>query len=386
MDNNDNLINDSINDVERTADIEIKTKIQKLKNSAKLFLDKIGKLSGNLEDAMDLSKNIYLNLFLDTTEIEDSNDLLQNIYNDQKTIDKNIQDNEQKIRILDIAIDTCFEFQTAINEFLDIKEIIMTWITPEGEIYHLDLEYEKELLKAHHFSVNKAKFNLPIITQNFINQQQEAGKKIRQQKIEQGHQEKIYKLYKTMKDNQNKNNNEIKATPAFYESYYKNKKGGRQRKPDLFFAMDLNSNLNFKYVSNWGILREAYYAALMDNNATFNGNQNEQANKLYEDYVKRVDNLGGVLGGDVRVINKNNTTTTEYAVKTGQAKSQSFLQYLTIAKKIIMMDDNIQISRDNFNEKIQGKVKEINGQVSQSIKRHLNKELQNLGIENVIIS
>ena len=200
----------------------------------------------------------------------------------------------------------------------------------------------------------------------------------------------------------NKKKGNIDKKPAFYESYYKTKiktkkltKDGKylkiSKKPDLFFAMQLDSGLNFKFVSNWGVLREAYYAALMDDNVTFDGNQNEQANKLYEEYIKKVDNKGGVLGGDVSVVkNKDSKTTIDYAVKTGSAKSQSFLQYFTIAQEIIKtiktQDNSWLQDRDEFNKKIQGETQFINGKVTRSIKSHLTRELKKLNIKDAVIS
>ena len=412
--NNDNLINDSINTTERKVEESFENKVKNLQNAANQFLQRIQILSGQknkqlndlLEKDINDFKEKYIGLF-ENTDIDNGQALLSQIYNDQVEMNKKIQEMEQfgqeEIRTLDIVIEACFEFQAAINKFLNITEIIMTWITPEGEIYHLSLEYEKYLLRKGKFEDKK--FNLPTITQSSITKQKEKVKEeITKQKIKSGHQKKIYNLYKAMQKHQdiNKKKGNIDKKPAFYESYYKTKiktkkltKDGKylkiSKKPDLFFAMQLDSSLNFKFVSNWGVLREAYYAALMDDNVTFDGNQNEQANKLYEKYIKKVDNKGGVLGGDVSVVkNKDSKTTIDYAVKTGSAKSQSFLQYFTIAQEIIKtiktQDNSWLQDRDEFNKKIQGETQFINGKVTRSIKSHLTRELKKLNIKDAVIS
>lgn len=402
MSNKDNLINGSINTIEKEINKETIKSIKPLKRAATDFLKTINNLTNSglsNKNLAKLSKDKYLNLL--SNVIQNAEDLLLNIKNDQKRINKEIENAEQNVKEIDDIIDACFKFQTAINKFLDIKQIIMTWITPDGEIYHLSLEYEEYLLRTRRFEDKK--FNLPDITQSSIKKQLEEQKKdkikrITKQRIKKGHQRQIYDLYKTMLDNQNTNkgNGNIEKRPAFYESYYQNKikriinnkEIEVSRKPDLFFAMTLDNNeLNFKFVNNWGILREAYYAALMDDNATFDSDQNKQANKLYEEYIKKVDNKAGVLGGDVSVTNKDGITTTEYAVKTGSAKSQSFLQYFTIAKKIIALDSNTQFSKENFITMMQGKTEYINGVISDEVREHLEEDLEkNLGIQGVKIS
>ena len=385
MEKNNGPVQEPINLAEDEIDIINADKIDELKTAAKKFLETIRNFL-KLKETEEIELNKYLKLF--RKPVTRATDLLTQIYNNEK-ISQNISRYKiNKIKTANKAIDACFEFQDAINKFLNINEIIMTWITPDGKVYHLNLEYEKELLKTRAFDINTAKVNLPNITQRLIDEGKEKGKIKEYDVTQTEHQQKIYNLYQTMDNNQKRNNeeNQINNTPAFYESEYEKEEGKVRKKSDLFFVMKLEK-LTFKYVNNWGVLREAYYAALMDKKEKFNDDdQNKQANILYEEYIQKVDNLGGALGGDVSVINKDKTKT-EYAVKTNAAKSQSFAQYLTIAQKIANMkpDENFT-SRKDFNTKMQTDIFIINGEINDDIKEHLNAELQQMNIQGAVIT
>ena len=73
---------------------------------------------------------------------------------------------------------------------------------------------------------------------------------------------------------------------------------------DFFLVTKRSQVITFNHVNNLGVLKEAYVAALFDTGddiITEDMGYNEAANKLYDNYIKKVDNLYGIFGGDVSI-------------------------------------------------------------------------------------
>lgn len=384
MDNNDiSIVESSIEEAYTEINKELLNKFKKLQEAARHFIIQIERLSN--ESNITNHQTAYLKL-LETT-INNNNQMTnQDINNINNTFVKQRNNSKNNINKQNI-LDESFNFQQAINDFLNIEEISMTYVTQKGEIYKINLEQEKELLKAGNFDKQTGKiaisnFNfMSFVNQNHINpinfkddselSLNSVVKDLYDKILDKNNQEKFI--------NNNKSN---KPTPVMYipkRNVTKTNDGKEYTTVynDLFLVTRRQKNkIWFNHINNWGILKEAYVAALFNVNGEITTSNDEGANMLYDNYIKEVDNLPGIFGGDVSVGQREGTKSIDYAVKSGNFSSQSYKILINFADSILKDKEAINNLKNSKNEKdfikkYHAQLSKINGRINQSIKENL---------------
>lgn len=384
MDNNDiSIVESSIEEAYTEINKELLNKFKKLQEAARHFIIQIERLSN--ESNITNHQTAYLKL-LETT-INNNNQMTnQDINNINNTFVKQRNNSKNNINKQNI-LDESFNFQQAINDFLNIEEISMTYVTQKGEIYKINLEQEKELLKTGNFDKQTGKiaisnFNfMSFVNQNHINpinfkddselSLNSVVKDLYDKILDKNNQEKFI--------NNNKSN---KPTPVMYipkRNVTKTNDGKEYTTVynDLFLVTRRQKNkIWFNHINNWGILKEAYVAALFNVNGEITTSNDEGANMLYDNYIKEVDNLPGIFGGDVSVGQREGTKSIDYAVKSGNFSSQSYKILINFADSILKDKEAINNLKNSKNEKdfikkYHAQLSKINGRINQSIKENL---------------
>ena len=384
MDNNDiSIVESSIEEAYTEINKELLNKFKKLQEAARHFIIQIERLSN--ESNITNHQTAYLKL-LETT-INNNNQMTnQDINNINNTFVKQRNNSKNNINKQNI-LDESFNFQQAINDFLNIEEISMTYVTQKGEIYKINLEQEKELLKTGNFDKQTGKiaisnFNfMSFVNQNHINpinfkddselSLNSVVKDLYDKILDKNNQEKFI--------NNNKSN---KPTPVMYipkRNVTKTNDGKEYTTVynDLFLVTRRQKNkIWFNHINNWGILKEAYVAALFNVNGEIITSNDEGANMLYDNYIKEVDNLPGIFGGDVSVGQREGTKSIDYAVKSGNFSSQSYKILINFADSILKDKEAINNLKNSKNEKdfikkYHAQLSKINGRINQSIKENL---------------
>ena len=384
MDNNGiSIVKPSIEQVQKEVNTELSNKFKKLQEAASHFINQIKSLS-NKQDITD-HQGEYLKLL--ETIINNNNQMTnQDIDNISNTFVKQRNNSRNNINTQDI-LDESFNFQQAINDFLNIKEINIVYVTQEGEIYKINLEQEKELLKKGIFDIETGRVN--ISKSNFMSLTNINSINFDEKDSQLSLNSTVKELYKKIinKENQEKfisNKKLEKPTPVMYipkREVIKTKDGKDYTTiyNDLFLVTRRQQKkIWFNHINNWGILKEAYVAALFNVNGEITNSEDEGANMLYDNYIKEVDNLPGIFGGDVSIKKEGQKKSIDYAVKSGNFSSQSykalinFADYILTNEKVKNILENSKDEND-FIQKYHKDLSKINGKINKSIQENLEK-------------
>ena len=117
---------------------------------------------------------------------------------------------------------------------------------------------------------------------------------------------------------------------------------------------------------------------------------NEAANKLYDNYIKKVDNLYGIFGGDVS-IKQDNKGSKDLAVKSGSFNSEKYSQLILFANYILSASNkSIRILNDLgeqnntsnmekfFKDFTKRKISFINGKLNDDAAKEVQKHFKNI--------
>ena len=392
---NDPVI-DSMNEVQNDIETEIEIKINNLKRAAATFLKQINAIQTKEKDDKLISTNQEdLKKLLETQSIQDL------INNPKQILDKLMgysatrKDGSEimaRIKRRTQILEYIFTFQKAINIFLNIGTITMTYVDDDGTLYEISEELEKEILRTSRFKGGK--FIRVSLTEKL-------KKEINPQKtILEQHNEQVVKLYQKImnKDNQISFANKDKNTKInnLLPVLYKNKRAITDTTftTDFFLVTKRNRILTFNHINNLGILKEAYVDALFDENTKIKDSSNKSANILYDDYICHVDNLYGIFGGDVSVLQKDGTSSKDFAIKSGVFNSENYSQLILFANYILSQPSNnilkelgIQKNEKNmrtfFKDFTNQKIAEINGKLNTKAEDKVKEIFEKKGIMNI---
>lgn len=274
----------------------------------------------------------------------------------------------------DMALEEAMRFQKAIRDFLGIT-IQLTWVGKTGKIYIVSEEKELELLKANkNFDESNLRYKMQSVAKRGISFEKYLKEQQQQEKDQKAlleHYQKVRSFYQEVVKTQFQSGN--KVTPSIYSpqigTTQKNvvTKSGDTQTIDIrqyahFLVYKIrqkkgSSPYIFNYFSNWGMFNEGYVALIMDYHkkgikTLFNeeGKKDRKAKILYDNYISRVDNLSGALGGDVQTSLKIGGQSLELAVKSGIFSSQSFAPLIDIADTISKRMNNEELKKINDRE------------------------------------
>lgn len=341
---------------------ELGTEMNNLKNAAKNFLGLLSKVQNeNLSNREKLAGLLANEAELNT---ESSENFIGPIQQGIVSSKKNSE----------IALEEAMKFQKAIRDFLGIT-IQLTWVGKTGKIYIVNEEKELELLKKNkNFDKNNLRYKMQSVAKHgtsFEEYLKEQQQKEKDQEALLEHYKKVREFYQEVVKTKFSSDN--KVTPSIYSPQIgvtkKNvvtKNGDtesidiRQYAHFLVYKIRQRKGVSpyiFNYFSNWGMFNEGYVALIMDYHkrgikTLFNGEgkKDRKAKILYDNYISRVDNLSGALGGDVQTSLKIGGQSLELAVKSGIFSSQSFAPLVDIAYTLAEGLSNEELKKINSKE------------------------------------
>lgn len=409
-----NPIIDSMNEVKEQGMQDISDKLKNLRDAANIFLNNIRKLYGRKESNKNFRQiknhqNLLKNAIVQEL-IKNPKQSLEYIIGKKLVEDK--KDQAQQLKDRQKVLKYIFDFQGAINDFLNIQTINMVFVDDDGILYELTQQQEKDILKTAQF--DDGKFISLYLTQ----EQKENSKMLLNEDINnnQGliYNEYVQKLYtKIMSPDDQKQFAEDKKNSDYNKllpTLYKQRRSAGMKitdegiitetfTTDFFLVTKRSQVITFNHVNNLGVLKEAYVAALFDTGddiITEDMGYNEAANKLYDNYIKKVDNLYGIFGGDVS-IKQDNKGSKDLAVKSGSFNSEKYSQLILFANYILSASNkSIRILNDLgkenntsnmekfFKDFTKRKISFINGQLNDAAAKEVQNHFKNINFKIII--
>ena len=405
---------DSMNEVKEQGMQDISDKLQNLRDAANIFLNNIRKLYGRKEsnknlrqikNHQNLLKNAIVQELIKNPKQSLEYIIGKNLVEDEK---KQVQQLEERQKILNYI----FKFQDAINNFLNIQTINMVFVDDDGILYELTQQQEKDILKTAQFDDGK-------FISLYLTQEQKEKSNILLNEDINNNQGLIYNKYiqqlyiKIMNPDDQKQFAEDKKNSDYNKllpTLYKQRRDAGMKitdegiitetfTTDFFLVTKRSQVITFNHVNNLGVLKEAYVAALFDTGddiITEDIGYNEAANKLYDNYIKKVDNLYGIFGGDVS-IKQDNKGSKDLAVKSGSFNSEKYSQLILFAnyilsasnKSIKILNDlgkenNISNMEKFFKDFTKRKISFINGKLNNAAAKEVQNHFKNINFKIII--
>lgn len=405
---------DSMNEVKEQGMQDISDKLQNLRDAANIFLNNIRKLYGRKEsnknlrqikNHQNLLKNAIVQELIKNPKQSLEYIIGKNLVEDEK---KQAQQLEERQKILNYI----FKFQDAINNFLNIQTINMVFVDDDGILYELTQQQEKDILKTAQFDDGK-------FISLYLTQEQKEKSNILLNEDINNNQGLIYNKYiqqlyiKIMNPDDQKQFAEDKKNSDYNKllpTLYKQRRNAGMKitdegiitetfTTDFFLVTKRSQVITFNHVNNLGVLKEAYVAALFDTGddiITEDMGYNEAANKLYDNYIKKVDNLYGIFGGDVS-IKQDNKGSKDLAVKSGSFNSEKYSQLILFANYILSASNkSIRILNDLgkenntsnmekfFKDFTKRKISFINGKLNDAAAKEVQNHFKNINFKIII--
>ena len=405
---------DSMNEVKEQGMQDISDKLQNLRDAANIFLNNIRKLYGRKEsnknlrqikNHQNLLKNAIVQELIKNPKQSLEYIIGKNLVEDEK---KQAQQLEERQKILNYI----FKFQDAINNFLNIQTINMVFVDDDGILYELTQQQEKDILKTAQFDDGK-------FISLYLTQEQKEKSNILLNEDINNNQGLIYNKYiqqlyiKIMNPDDQKQFAEDKKNSDYNKllpTLYKQRRDAGMKitdegiitetfTTDFFLVTKRSQVITFNHVNNLGVLKEAYVAALFDTGddiITEDMGYNEAANKLYDNYIKKVDNLYGIFGGDVS-IKQDNKGSKDLAVKSGSFNSEKYSQLILFANYILSASNkSIRILNDLgkenntsnmekfFKDFTKRKISFINGKLNDAAAKEVQNHFKNINFKIII--
>ena len=392
-------VSDSMQEIQNNTEIYINTKINNLKIAAATFLQQINAIQNKEKDNKMISIN-QENL-KELLEKQSMQDLIKNpkqILNKLMGYSITRRDgSEIKTRIerREQILEYIFTFQKAINNFLNISTITMTYVDDDGVLYKISEELEKDILKSSRFK--DGKFMRISLTKELLGNIREENLKEEDKEILENHNEQVVKLYQKIMEkedqiafaNKDKKTNINKLLPTLYKQ--RREITDTTFTTDFFLVTKRNKKLTFNHVNNLGILKEAYVDALFDKNTKIEDSSNKSANILYDDYICKVDNLYGIFGGDVSVLQENGVSK-DFAIKSGIFNSENYSQLISFANYILSESSNnilkelgLQKNEENmktfFKDYTRQSIAKINGKLNEKAEAKVRETFSGMNIQ-----
>lgn len=396
-------VTDSMQEVQKDVKIDIEEKLNNLKSAAATFLQRIHAIQEkekdkkiiqtNQENLKELLKTYSMEYLIDNPkEVLDAL-MGYSVVAKQNSERQNII--EQREQILEYI----FTFQKAINSFLNIESITLTYVDNNGVLYKFSEDIEKKILKTSFFK--DGKFIGIYLNKNKL---KEATQETFNEKTHNMHVVELYKEIMDKKDQKafakrDKKTNINELLPTLYKqrrtvSEIINEETKETKKTyttDFFLVTKRNKKLTFNHVNNLGILKEAYVEALFDKDKKIKGSNSAAANILYDKYICKVDNLWGIFGGDVSILQENGLSK-DFAIKSGTFSGESYSSLIPFANYILSESSNdilkkigLQKNEKNmeafFKDATKQSIAKINGELNKDAEDEVKKVFSGMNIQ-----
>lgn len=324
-----------------------------LKANAVKFLSSIQKL--DLNEAQIAQKiKMYKNM-----ESADADNIYSEI---SSIIRKNVKASETFAAIT--------QFQNDINNFFN-RNIYLTIVGDGGQIYFMNEEQEKELLKKG--SKNKARINFSFY-KNSLSPAATLDELVNNVFIEESQRDHI----------QNVRNIYLTSIERYDETFNEGKKHGSVWK---YIYWKTTPRRTYGYTNGRGTIGEAYVLAIFEDEKTskLNGDLESSIENFYYNYITAADSRAGAIAGDIA---NSITDKVQFAVKnaqetkTGKIKgfsSESFTALVDIARIIIEADESMTV--DEFAQTLEAAEKNskyrslMNKQLISNMKGKVSEEI-----------
>ena len=396
-------VTDSINEVQNDINTKIEEKMTKLKTAAATFLKQINAIQTG-EKYNELISINQENL----KELLEKQDIQYLINNPKEILDalmgysvvaKQNSERQNIIKQREQILEYVFTFQKAINSFLNIESITLTYVDNNGVLYKFSEDIEKKILKTSFFK--DGKFIGIYLNKNKL---KEATQETFNEKTHNMHVVELYKKIMDKKDqkafaNKDKKTNINELLPTLYKqrrtvSEIINEETQETKKTyttDFFLVTKRNKKLTFNHVNNLGILKEAYVEALFDKDKKIKGSNSAAANILYDRYICNVDNLWGIFGGDVSVLQKDGLSK-DFAIKSGTFSGESYSSLISFANYILSESSNdilkkigLKKNKKNmeafFRDATTQSIAKINGELNKNAEAEVKEVFRGMNIQ-----
>ena len=399
---NDPVI-DSMNEVQKDIETNIEKKMKNLKIAAARFLKQINAIQTG-EKYNELISINQENL----KELLEKQDMQYLINNPKGVLDalmgysvvaKQNSERQSIIKQREQILEYVFTFQKAINSFLNIESITLTYVDNNGVLYKFSEDIEKKILKTSFFK--DGKFIGIYLNKNKL---KEATQETFNEKTHNMHVVELYKKIMDKKDqkafaNKDKKTNINELLPTLYKqrrtvSEIINEETQETKKTyttDFFLVTKRNKKLTFNHVNNLGILKEAYVEALFDKDKKIKGSNSAAANILYDKYICNVDNLWGIFGGDVSVLQEDGLSK-DFAIKSGTFSGESYSSLISFANYILSESSNdilkkigLKKNKKNmeafFRDATTQSIAKINGELNKNAEAEVKEVFRGMNIQ-----
>ena len=409
-------VSDSIQEVQKDVKINIEEKMKNLKIAAARFLKQINAIqTGEKYNELISINQENLKELLETQSMQDLINNPKQVLNKLMGYSATRKNGTQimtRIKKREKILEYIFMFQKEINSFLNIGTITMTYVDDDGTLYKISENIEKNLLANSRFKDGKfIGLSLTDTLKKEIEKEKKQEKDNSWQKLLTKRNEQVVKLYQKImneKDQLNFANKDEEAyinklLPTLYKNRRKiEKEESKKRKKitketfttDFFLVTNRYNRLTFNHINNLGILKEAYVAALFDKKTTITGPNNESANILYDNYICHVDNLYGIFGGDVSILQESGPSK-DLAIKSGSFSSENYSQLISFANYILSksssndflknlgLQNNDENMRKFFKDFTNQKIAEINGGLNRKAADAVRSIFEKKGITDI---